>query len=280
MSRRGPRAPAVFLGIDFSGNHAQWRARCRTSNVWIARVAEAGGGLALVGLGRVQELEGIDPPFERLARVLASGDHEAAGIDAPFALPGRYAAARSHGELTALAARVARGERPFPRAADFVLAVTGRAPPLSPPKPYRRTELDWASRGVNVRSTLWAGARGGAAMTAACLTLLHRAACPVWPSSHAGPRLVVEAFPAAQLRQWGLPWQRYGAPADRGVRVVIAAALGRRVRLGRFDAVVREHADALDAVLAAFAAVAVMRARLALPPGDEAATEGWIAVHP
>jgi hypothetical protein len=269
----------VFLGIDFSGNHAQWRARCRTSNVWMARVAEAGRGLALVGLGRVQELEGTDAPFERLARVLATGDHDAAGIDAPFALPERYAVGRSHGELTALTARLPRGERPFPRAPDFVHGVTGRAPPLSPPKPYRRTEADWAARGVNVRSTLWAGARGGAAMTAACLTLLHRAACPVWPFSHAGPRLAVEAFPAAQLRQWGLPWQRYGAPADRGVREAIAAALGRRVRLGRFDAVVREHADALDAVLAAFGAVAVARGALALPPGGEAAAEGWIAVH-
>jgi len=32
-----------WLGIDFSGNHKMWRPRCRSSNVWIARIDDATG---------------------------------------------------------------------------------------------------------------------------------------------------------------------------------------------------------------------------------------------
>lgn len=52
-----------------------------------------------------------------------------------------------------------------------------------------------------------AGPRGGAAMTAACLKLLHEANCPIWPWQRSARRLLAEAFPAAQLRHWQLPHQ-------------------------------------------------------------------------
>jgi hypothetical protein len=48
----------------------------------------------------------------------------------------------------------------------------------------------------------------------------------------------------------------------------------------RFRRAMLDSADALDAVVCAFAARAVARGALAsLPPGDAPPVEGWIAVH-
>jgi len=271
----------MWLGIDFSGNDAMWRAGCRRSNVWIARAGAGRGRLELQDLRRVQELPGSGPPFERLAALLARREHDAAGIDAPCALPAAYAGG-AHAALLTRAAALPREGRAFPRGEAFVLGMTGRPAPLSPPKPTRRTEADWLRLGVNVRSTLWAGARGGAPMTAACLALLHAAGAPVWPFVEEGPGLVVEAFPAAQLHAWGLPHESYGAPAHgpaRAVRAVIVEALRERIALGRLEPLLRANADALDAVLCLFGAVAVGTGRLTAPPEADARAEGWIAVH-
>lgn len=274
----------MWLGIDFSGDADMWSAGCGRSNVWVATVEAVGarsarGRLALVDLRRVQALPGAGAPFERLAALLGRREHAAAGIDAPCALPAAFAAGEPHAALLARAAALPRDGRPFPRGEPFVHGMTGRAPPLSPPKPWRATEARWRARGVNVRSTLWAGARGGAPMTAACLVLLHAAGVPVWPFAATGPGLAVEVFPAAQLAEWRLPHQRYGAPAARPARRVIALALRARLDLGPFEPVLEASADALDAVLCAFGAVAVTEGRLADPPGARAGVEGWIAVH-
>jgi hypothetical protein len=275
----------MWLGIDFSGDAAMWRAGCRGSNVWIATAEPRARSpkLRLADLRRVQDLPGEGAPFERLAALLARREHAAAGIDAPCALPAAHAG-RGHAALLSRAAALPREGRPFPRGDVFVRGMTGTAPPLRPPKPYRAAEAQWLRRGVNVRSTLWAGARGGAPMTAACLVLLHRAGAPVWPFAvpAAGPApagLVVEAFPAGQLREWGLPHERYGAASGRPVREVIALALGARIDVGPFAPALATSADALDAVLCLFGAIAVTEGRLAAPPGGEAPVEGWIAVH-
>jgi hypothetical protein len=118
-------------------------------------------------------------------------------------------------------------------------------------------------------------------MTAACLMLLHAASRPVWPWVPNEPGQLVEAFPAAQLKTWGLPHQKYNGtgavPAAN--RREIVAELADRVELGDYRSQVLANADALDAVVAAFAAVAVSRHRLVSPPGPEAPLEGWIAVH-
>jgi hypothetical protein len=45
----------------------------------------------------------------------------------------------------------------------------------------RLTEKYWQDKGVNVRSTMWAGPRGGAPFAVACMTLLARHDGPVWP---------------------------------------------------------------------------------------------------
>lgn len=274
-----------WLGIDFSGDAGQWGPR-RAGNVWVATLERgsepgpAGPGTRpiLADLRRVQQLPGEGTPFDRLAARLAAGDFRAAGIDAPCGLPAAWAGP-SHPELLALALGLPRGARPFPRGADLVRAVTGGLPP-QPRKPLRESERRWVARGVTVRSTLWVTPRGGAPMTAACLVLLGRAARPVWPFSLAAPGCLAEAFPAAQLRQWALPHRKYAGDEGAARRRVIEAALAPRVELGPFAAAVRASADALDAVLAAFGAMALTDGVLADPPGAKAGTEGWIAVHP
>jgi hypothetical protein len=232
-----------------------------------------------VDLRRVQDLPGSGAPFDRLAALLARRGHAAAGIDAPFTLPAAFADGEPAAALHARAARLRHAGRPFAAGDAFVRGMTGCAPPLRPPKPYRATDERFRRRGVNVRSTLWAGARGGAQMTSACFTLLHAAQVPVWPFDARGPGLAVEAFPAGQLAEWRLPFDRYGAADERARRDVIALALRARLDLGPFAPVVVESADALDAVLCLFAAVAVTEGRLAAPPDETAAAEGWIAVH-
>src|SRR5262252_834104 len=54
-----------WLGIDFSGDHRMWKAGCRNSNVWIAKVRR-GNQFVLCDLRTVQELPGDGAPFHRL----------------------------------------------------------------------------------------------------------------------------------------------------------------------------------------------------------------------
>ena len=236
-----------------------WSPRCRRSNVWIAEVR----GRTLVDLRRVQDLPGDDPPFVRLAALLREGDYRACGIDAPFALPKRFMP-RTHVALLTRVASLPRGARPFPTGDDFARAVAG-ATRVDPPKPLRATEREWQPR-VNVRSALWCGARPGAPMTAACLTLLHEAQRPIWPWSRVVDGTLCEAFPSAQVVQWN---------ADG--RVV--EELCERLDLAGHRRTIATNADARDAVLAAFGALAIARGRLASLPEARATVEGWIAVH-
>jgi len=259
-------------------------AGCTGSNVWIAKVARRRGSLELCGLLRAQDLPGDEPPFARLIRYLAKGGYyRAAAIDAPFSIPDAFLSGRSHAALLAEVAELGCSAlgRPFAEAKAFVRQIAGRVP-CEPKKPLRRTEDAWKDR-VNVRSSLWAGARGGAAMTAACLTLLHAAGRPIWPWRDVSePGLLVEGFPTAQLWQWCLPHDRYNGAAQRArrMRMEIVSRLEGRLELSeehrnRMEA----HADALDAVVCAFGAIAVVSGRLATPPAADAGEEGWIAIH-
>lgn len=267
-----------WLGIDFSGDVHQWSPRRRKSNIWVAEVREDDSWLRLTDLRRVQDLPGEAPPFERLASLL-QGAFSAAAIDAPFSVPGQFV--RDHRSLLKLVAQSKPPDREFASGAKFVEVVTGWPPPLSPPKPYREADERWQRQGVNVRSTLWAGPRGGAPMTAACLTLLDLAGGPTWPFTGTGaPSLLVEAFPAAQLRAWGLPYQGYGKAVEGApTRGAIVEHLKTRLHLGRFEAEMRVSADALDSVLCVFAAIAVTEGKLLDEPGEASQKEGWIAVH-
>ncbi len=269
-----------WLGIDFSGDFRRWSANTGRSNVWIAALELRDRALHLASLTRVQGLPGMGEPFTRLGALLAAGGYEAAAIDAPFSLPAAFMPRGGHAGLLRLAGRLPHPGRPFPEARAFVRHVTGMEPPLSPPKPLRRTERRWSGRGVNTRSTLWAGSRGGAAMTAACLTLLAAAERPMWPWAPGATRgCLAEAFPAAQLWQWKLPHQRYDGLGSALNRRRIVESLSGRLRLGAFESDLIASADATDAVLAAFAARAVSTGALAEPPEPGFETEGWVAVH-
>jgi hypothetical protein len=229
---------------------------------------------------RIQDDSIKHSPFDRLVGLLRAKHYCAAGIDAPFSLPSAHMPA-SGVDLFRNVSQCHRGQGPFPRAVDFLAAV---APSLLPrgQKVFRATERCWLSQGVNTRSTLWAGPRGGAAMTAACLSLLGRAGTPIWPWTVDGaPGCLVEAFPAAQLRTWSLPHQQYnGREAQhRQNRAAILAGIVHRIEIDAFRETLEDNADALDAVVAAFAAIAVTEDKVLLPPAREAEKEGWIAVH-
>lgn len=275
----------MWLGIDFSGNHDMWSAGCTRSNVWIAVAKEGQTGLELSQLGRVQSLRGRDNrehPFGHLASILAGGQYRAAAIDAPFSVPAAFVP-QDHASLLALVNGIECSDRQFPTAVGFVTAVAGEPPPLSPPKPLRATELHWQGLGVNARSTMWAGARGGAAFSAACMKLLSLAGRSVWPwvlGSSDG--LIVEAFPAAQLQHWGLEHQGYSGNEKQHeqARECVVSYLAKRLRISEKHArVMTENADALDAVICVFAALAVTNDSIGHQPGDSASKEGWICVH-
>ncbi len=149
-------------------------------------------------------------------------------------------------------------------------------------KPLRRTEKWWSDNGISVRSTLWWKPRGGAPFAAACMKLLARAGFPpCWPWSAKTEGLIAEAFPAAQLCSWKLPFKMYDGSNGNDVRQEIIRGLEPRVNFGRFRKVVEQTADALDAVISSFAAIAAYRGETAPSDGDDAivSREGWIAVH-
>jgi hypothetical protein len=271
----------TYLGIDFGGDHFMWCPN-RKGNIYIATVCCEQRCLVLTGLQRVQCLPGDAPPFQRLVNLLKNREFTAAGIDAPFSVPCEYLPRGGHRALLEQVSRIEHQNRPFPEAREFVRNVlAGRI--MSSKKPLRETELAWSREGINVRSTLWAGPRGGAAMTAACLALLRESGCPIWPWDRpSDPRgLLVEAFPAAQPSHWRLDFQGYngnktGAAAKRKELV---ASVSQWIEIP--DDLLRKEmkmsADALDAVLCAFAAIAVMTNQLVHTPAP--GEEGAIAVH-
>lgn len=279
-ARSKPQSPSnLCVGIDFSGNHRMWSAGCGNSNVWIAEVECNSPRPIPLSVRRVQELSGEGHPFDRLIQYLRETDFDAAAIDAPFSVPAEYLQPRSHSELLELIGRAELIDgRPFPRARDFVdLVLEGRT--TATKKPLRRTEEYWRARNVNVRSTLWAGPRGGAAMSAACLKLLYEAGRPIWPWNRNRRNLLAEAFPAAQLCNWKLPHQGYSRKTDGETRCLIVAAISDRTNLAGFRPVLEQCADALDAVICAFAAMAVTTDRAMSYAEESVAAEGLIAVQ-
>ena len=270
-----------WSGIDFSGNHLQWGAGCRSSNIWIAELRRT-TKLVLSDLKIAQRLPGDGTPFQRLKVLLAGRQFSAAAIDAPFSVPLEYVPCGDHRKLlNAVFSILDADGRCFPRAHNFVDRITSDHAP-STKKPLRETEKHWQRVGVNVRSTLWAGARGGAAMTSACLTLLRESGCPLWPWSPAGPGLLVEAFPAAQLFHWKLPHQKYNGNEDvaRSNRQQITDFLSRRIQIDlAMRQMMKDSADALDAVICAIAGIAVTSGQALRPPTVPPLAEGLIAVH-
>jgi hypothetical protein len=271
-----------LCGIDFSGDARKWGGGCTKSNVWIAEADDTHSSVVLRRLYRVQDLDGTDHPYSRLSRFLRESGGFVA-IDAPFSIPARWAS--NPVELWNQVASLDSGKRAFASGRKLIELVVPESAPAGT-KVYRDTELRWQRAGVNVRSTLWYAPRGGAPFAAAAMTLLSRHDGPVWPFSLArsGKTTLVEAFPAAQLCHWGLPYELYGrvahpdGPTIRERLVNSLTTRGLRIDSNNGDACI-ESADALDAVICLFAARAVARSAI-LDKGTSASrTEGLIAVH-
>jgi Protein of unknown function (DUF429) len=241
----------TFLGIDFSGSAGKWRPTVNTPTVWIAGLSDRGIP-EVVSLMPVQRLPGTGNAFARLAALLSTGNFIAAGIDAPFSVPAEFIPPGGWRELIDLNGRLPHDGRPFPDAMVFLEALTD----MPPGKPLRRTEDEWRRRGVNVRSTMWRTPQGGAPFAAACMTLIAMSGPrPCWPWIGPAKGMLVEAFPAARLRQWCMEHQGYNGPEGADPRSRIVDGLPGRVSFGKHETAVRESADALDAVLAAFAGI-------------------------
>jgi Protein of unknown function (DUF429) len=247
-----------YIGIDFSGAARPWRPKCGKPTVWIATVTD-GDGCILEDLRPVQELAGVGNPFERLVALLQLGDFEAAAIDAPFSLPCRHMPKGNYSEFLASIRALPNGpDRPFPMGGS-ILALGESVAQKTSAKPYRATEKHWINLGVNTRSTMWNGVRPGSPFAAACLSLLSRASRPVWPWHALERGMLVEAFPAAQLRHWGLPYQGYSGDQDTANRQNIVEFISTIVKLDLpSQEIMLNSPDALDAVLCCFAAIAVV----------------------
>jgi predicted nuclease with RNAse H fold len=116
-----------------------------------------------------------------------------------------------------------------------------------------------------------------------CAGLLARLAAGA-PVDRSGAGVVVEVYPAAALKQWGLTYRRYKGTANTTVRhqlVDTLTAAAPWLRLGDHAQACRRSDHALDAVIATLNARAAAL-RLTTTPGaeqlDAARTEGWIAL--
>lgn len=120
--------------------------------------------------------------------------------------------------------------------------------------------------------------------TMRCAGLLAELALRGRTVDRRGGGAVVEVYPAAALKRWGLPYRGYKRAAN-------LAALGRLVDrlleaapwldLNEHERVCRASDDATDAVVCALAARAAALGLVTVPPEDQsgvAATEGWIAL--
>jgi hypothetical protein len=276
----------IYVGVDFSGNHLQWRPRITRSAVWVSETETAGRRFRLNAILRVQDLPGDGGPFLNLARFLNRSEIHAAGIDAPFSIPLTVASSAfssfSHAELISAVSDLPVQGRPLPHGAQLIDLILREHSPRGK-KLYRECETFWVARGVNVRSTTWNGPRGGAAFTVACLRLMHTISRSVWPFSREGT--LVEAFPAAQLRHWGITHVGYNGSRSeaRAQRAAIWCAVKDRTGIEvsrQADETILDSADALDSVLCALAAKAVVENRISLQLTAASKFEGCISIHP
>jgi hypothetical protein len=117
-----------------------------------------------------------------------------------------------------------------------------------------------------------------------CAGLLARLAEGGRPADRDGDGVVVEVYPAASLKQWGLPHRGYKRTQNvtsLGAVVDGLVAKAPWLDLGALEATCRRSDHALDAVVAALSARAAALA-LATRPDEwqvaAARTEGWIAI--
>jgi len=116
-----------------------------------------------------------------------------------------------------------------------------------------------------------------------CACLLAEAGRRGLDIDRTGDGLIVEAYPAASLRAWGLTHKRYKKPGTGQALDDLVDILRDTpwLHLGAAETTCRESHDAFDAVIAALTARAAARGLTRRPQtqaeATAASTEGWIA---
>jgi predicted nuclease with RNAse H fold len=148
---------------------------------------------------------------------------------------------------------------------------------------YRTTDLVLKAETGVMPLSVAADLIGHTAMRAA--GILSELAARGQPVDRSGAGVVIEVYPAAALRLWGLYRPRYKGPGSRAVRDELVAAVFAALPELQIDAAdvarCRQSDDAFDAVLCALIARAAALGRTRLPDASQAnaaAAEGWIAV--
>jgi predicted nuclease with RNAse H fold len=114
--------------------------------------------------------------------------------------------------------------------------------------------------------------------------LLSRLARSGQPVDRTGAGVVVEVYPAASLRRWGLTAQGYKGTANVTALGGLVDALRQMapwLHFGEHEEVCRRSDHAFDAVVAALAARAAKLGLVTAPDAEQAKlarTEGWIAL--
>ncbi|WP_329086636.1 MULTISPECIES: DUF429 domain-containing protein [unclassified Streptosporangium] len=117
-----------------------------------------------------------------------------------------------------------------------------------------------------------------------CAALLADLAQQGQPVDRSGTGVVVEVYPAASLKCWGLPHKGYKRLANRGGLAELVDELQRAapwLDLGVHEQICRASDDAIDAVIAALIARAASQGLVTVPAPDQvcsARSEGWIAL--
>ncbi len=123
---------------------------------------------------------------------------------------------------------------------------------------------------------------GHAAMR--CAGLLAQQARQGQPVDRCGRGVVVEVYPAASLKRWGLPHRGYKQPRNaQALEALIDGLLAAAPWLdpGPYEGLCRSSHDAADAVIAALTARAAQQDLATRPDGRQEAaarSEGWIAL--
>lgn len=188
-------------------------------------------------------------------------DADVVGIDAPFGWPRAWAES---------VGRHKPGE-------SFM--ATG--PPASI---TRRATDTWVAENVGIYPLSVAANLIGATAIR-CARLLHRLEMPIDTGIFRDPPVVVEVYPAAALRRWGLSHRRYKGRQLASARKVLIDALvttGLPVQMSDEARVVVESSDdALDALLCSLIARAVSLGLTDDVPDSlrrSSLAEGWIRV--
>lgn len=147
---------------------------------------------------------------------------------------------------------------------------------------FRRTDLAVIAAGHRPLSVAADRIAHPAVRVAGILARLSEPGCPV---DRSGQGSVVEVYPAAALRHWGLTSRAYKGTANAGARSglvgnLLATIPWLRVSGGQRE-LLRRSDHALDALVSALVARAVVIGAATVPPAADAAVaaiEGWIAL--